>query len=99
MRPDYLPRQYPCCGDADAYEADEFTVDAEGNLYAILTCNDPTTCVPTREDLYLPPGKKILIPPEKVLPYQQPPNKTGHGIVFVAGNGRDIFCYAPPTGF
>lgn len=34
------PRQ-SCCGEADAYEADDYEVDADGGLVAILTCNEP----------------------------------------------------------
>lgn len=34
-----------CCGFADAYEADETFIDEEGNLFAVLTCNDPANCV------------------------------------------------------
>ena len=98
MRPDYLPQRYPCCGEADAYEADDFTTDADGNLYAILTCNDPDTCEPPELDRYLAPGTKILIKPEKLLPPHQPDNLTGHGIVFVATNAKDVFCYALPGG-
>ena len=33
-----------CCGEADAYEADDVFVDADGNLFAVLTCNDPDDC-------------------------------------------------------
>lgn len=33
-----------CCGEADAYEADDYEIDKDGNLVAILTCNDPRDC-------------------------------------------------------
>lgn len=40
-----------CCGFADAYEADDMFVDEAGNLFAVLTCNDPANCkeVPGKE--------------------------------------------------
>src|SRR6267154_5937836 len=40
-----------CCGFGDAYEADDFSIDDKGNLWAILTCNDPDNCkeVPGKE--------------------------------------------------
>lgn len=34
------PRQ-SCCGEADAYEADDFDSDPDGTLVAIITCNEP----------------------------------------------------------
>lgn len=40
-----------CCGFADAYEADDTFVDANGNTFAVLTCNDQENCkeVPGKE--------------------------------------------------
>jgi hypothetical protein len=101
MRPDYLPSQYPCCGESDAYEADDFETDPDGNLYAILTCNDEATCQPPDADKAIALGTRILIKPEKLLPPPptEPANLTGHGIVFVTADGRNVFCFALPGGY
>lgn len=100
MRPDYLPAQNPCCGESDAYEADDFDTDEAGNLFAILTCNEPDTCQPPDPDKAIPIGTRILIRPEKLLPPPpvEPANRTGHGIVFVTADGKNVFCYALPLG-
>lgn len=47
-----------CCGFADAYEADETFIDEAGNLYAVLTCNDPANCIEI-------PGKQVCGPDEE----------------------------------
>jgi hypothetical protein len=101
MRPDLRSADgtmaSPCCGEADAYEADEFDTE-DGKLYAVLTCNDPANCAPVEDKTLLPVGTRILIPPEKILPPHQPDNRTGHGWVFLASNSVWVFCYAFPGG-
>lgn len=47
-----------CCGEADAYEADDTFIDAAGNLYAVLTCNEPANCIEV-------PGKRVCGPDEE----------------------------------
>ena len=104
-RPDNPPHQghsiSSCCDQADAYEADEFDTDNEGNLYAILTCNDPENCSPVCDEEYscraeLPVGTRIKIPPQKILRPHEPDNYTGHGWVFLGG--MSVLCYAFPAG-
>lgn len=110
MRPDLVskdggPPKSPCCGEADAYEADEFDT-ANGNLYAILTCNDPDNCnqIPNCDDETItcrppiPRGTRIKIRPDAILPPRQPINLTGHGWVFISASTKYVFCYAFPAG-
>lgn len=33
-----------CCGEADAYEANEVAIDDQGQLWAVLTCDEPRHC-------------------------------------------------------
>jgi hypothetical protein len=93
-----------CCGEADAYEADDFDTDADGNLYAVLTCNDPRDCEEVKGKLARPPGARFKIPAEKVLVNRNPVNDTGHGWVWISATSTDgdgdpaIYCYAPPAG-
>lgn len=102
-RPDYGPTS-SCCGEADAYEADEYEFIV-GELYAIITEGDSPMCW-TDEDggqvckPKIATGTKILVPLNKVLlpPPTEPRNTTGHGIIWIAGNGKDVFCYALPGG-
>ena len=95
QRPDHYDPNRPyewsidsCCGPADAYEADDFVQEGP-DFYAIVTRGD--------EDF--PAGTKVLIPPEKIIPHAEPPNKTGHGWVWMTKNPHPtVFCYIPPAG-
>jgi hypothetical protein len=87
-----------CCGEADAYEADDFDTDPAGNLYAILTCNDPENCEPVAGKVPRQPGTRVQIPPERILG-RDPPNRTGHGWVFIAPTEDEhVYCYSFPGG-
>lgn len=103
-RPDYGP-QNSCCGEADAYEADEFDVDPDGVLVAIITEGDTPTCWSNDDGNQtckpkIATGTRIRVPREKLLPPPptEPRNTTGHGIIWISSNGRDVFCYALPAG-
>jgi len=96
----------PCCGQADAYEADALEIAPDGSTWAILTCNDPDNCQAIDGKVVRPPGTKIRIPPEKVLvndPANGSVNDTGHGWVWIAPNSVDgegqpiVYCYTEPT--
>lgn len=107
MRPDGSSPPVSCCGDADAYETDMWEVGPNHELIAVLTCNDPENCKHATttwdEEGYeipipvFPAGKRVIIPPSKVLAPHQPDNNTGHGWVFLNTSG-DVLCYAPPAG-
>lgn len=82
MQPDH-PRM-SCCGEADAYEADQFEI--EGDHYvAIIT--DGKGLIPN--------GTRIPVPNAKMKWDQG--NPTGHGIIFI-GSAFQIYCYVAPGG-
>lgn len=101
QRPD-IPAS--CCGDADAFIADDFEVDAEGNLYAIITADYPEPPGYLEEDGTLTKpsfvvrrGMKILIPEAKRNHDPRDANMSGHGVVFMMPSNGTVLCYfAPP---
>lgn len=74
-----------CCGEADAFEADTFTQNNDGQYIAVITNGKGI----------LPEGTKITIPNEKIK--WDKGNPTGHGIVFI-GNQGQVYCYVAPGG-
>lgn len=82
-----------CCGDGDAYIADNFET-RDGKFYAIITGDYPTNpgvSEPIRK------GTKILIPPNKLnRAAEDGGNPSGHGVVFLSAGG-DVLCYFGPT--
>jgi hypothetical protein len=87
MQPDN-PR-VSCCGEADAFEADNFEV--EGDHYiAIITDGKGV----------IANGTRIPVPNRKMK--WDKGNPTGHGIIFIGGreaNGEwRLFCYVTPGG-
>lgn len=89
QRPDI--RGASCCGDGDAYIADNFEV-VDGELFAIITADyaadDPNGAHR---------GQRILIPPEKRnhLP-EDAGNTSGHGVVFLYNKGSVLCYFSPP---
>ena len=79
-----------CCGEADAYYADETDVGPNGETIAIIT--DTRDDVPLGRQ-HIDVGTRIVVPAEKV---RRPSsmNPTGHTILFV-GTGGTVFCYEP----
>lgn len=88
MRPDFPV--HSCCGEADAYEADDFEQDGE-NWVAIITGQGP----PTEYKPYVKEGTRIKVPNVKMKWDQG--NPTGHGIIFLGTDGQ-VFCYVTPGG-
>lgn len=80
-----------CCGEADAYWADSYEVDAD-RYVAIITDERPDEPLGRR---HLEPGERIVVPNSKIKWDQG--NPTGHGIIFI-GIGGQIYCYVPPGG-
>jgi hypothetical protein len=74
----------PCCGEADAYEADLFEVD-EDRYVAIITDGKGE----------IPNGTKIPVPNQKLK--WDAGNPTGHGIIFIGAHGQ-VYCYVVPGG-
>jgi hypothetical protein len=89
MQPD-VPNA-SCCGEADAYWADEIHVRA-GRTYAVIT--DDRADEP-RGRPHVEIGTEIEIPNNKLK--WDKSNPTGHGIVFLS-RSRYVFCFVQPGG-
>jgi hypothetical protein len=90
--------QIPCCGEGDAYEADDLRIDQDGNIIAILTCTDPRNCVAIPNKVERAAGTEIAIPELKILVPGKPINNTGHGWVFLGIADGHVICYSRPGG-
>ncbi len=90
-----------CCGQADAYEADDLVV-IDGALWATLTCNDPDDCAPIPGKVERAVGSKFKVKASEVLVNEYPINKTGHGWIWISPTVTDdegnlvIYCYSFP---
>jgi hypothetical protein len=80
-----------CCGEADAYWADSYEVDAD-RYVAIITDERPDEPLGRRHREL---GERIVVPNSKIK--WDEGNPTGHGIIFI-GIGGQIYCYIPPGG-
>jgi hypothetical protein len=89
MRPDVPTAS--CCGEADAYWADEVHVRA-GKTYAVITDDRPDA---PRGRPHIPVGTEIEVPPEKLK--WDSSNPTGHNILFVTVAGY-AWCFVQSTG-
>jgi len=89
MQPD-VPTM-SCCGEADAYWADEVHV-RNGKTIAVITDDRPDGPL---QRPHVDPGTEIEIPPNK-LKWDRS-NPTGHGIVFLSRE-RYVWCYVQPGG-
>jgi hypothetical protein len=75
---------HSCCGEADAFEADNFEVNGD-HYIAIIT--DGKGIIPN--------GTRIEVPNNKMK--FSDGNPTGHGIIFIGSSGT-IYCYVAPGG-
>lgn len=82
MQPDDPYRS--CCGEADAFEADQFEVQ-DDHYVAIITDGKGE----------IPNGTRIPVPNKKMK--WDRGNPTGHGIIFINARGA-IYCYVVPGG-
>jgi hypothetical protein len=73
-----------CCGEADAFEADDFEI--EGDHYVAIITNGKGV---------IPSGTRIAVPNHKMK--WDRGNPTGHGIVFIGSQGQ-VYCYVTPSG-
>ena len=80
-----------CCGEADAYWADEIHV-RDGKTFAVIT--DDRDDAP-RGRPHIDVGTEIEIPNNK-LKWDRA-NPTGHGVVFLS-RSLYVFCYVQPGG-
>ena len=90
MQPDNP--QVSCCGEADAYDANDF--EMKGNQYFAVVTD-------TRDDSplmrpHIPAGTRIYIPPHKMKRTNDDPNPTGNGLVFIGPRGQ-VWCYFSPS--
>jgi hypothetical protein len=89
MQPD-MPNA-SCCGEADAYWADEIHVK-NGKTYATITDDRPDE---PRMRPHIDIGTEIEIPNNKLK--WDKSNPTGHGIVFLSRSGF-VYCFVQPGG-
>jgi hypothetical protein len=80
-----------CCGEADAYWADEIHI-RDGKTYAIITDDRPDE---PRGRPHVDIGTEVEVPNNK-LKWDRS-NPTGHGIIFLSRGGF-VFCYVQPGG-
>jgi hypothetical protein len=80
-----------CCGEADAYWADEIHV-RDGKTYAIITDDRPDE---PRGRPHIDVGTEIEIPNNKLK--WDKSNPTGHGVVFLT-RALYVLCYVQPGG-
>jgi hypothetical protein len=93
MRPDEGYQNLKCCGEADAYWADEVHV-RDGKTFAVIT--DDRDDGPLKRP-HIPVGTEIEVPDNKLK--WDNGNPTGHNILFVGGGiVRWVFCFVQGTG-
>jgi hypothetical protein len=111
-RPDHYPK--PCCGDADAYEADTYTKNPDGSYDVVITDGSEKTYPDGVRRIEIPNGSKVHVPANQINPPKETKNNpTGHAWLFMSvrrGYGSDrpggsaaepgtTYCFAPlPEG-
>jgi hypothetical protein len=82
-----------CCGEADAYYADEIHFK-NGKTYAVIT--DDRDDAPLRRP-HVPNGTEVEVPSGK-LKWDRG-NPTGHGVLFMSRQPYNyVYCYVQPGG-
>ena len=90
MQPD-VPMM-PCCGEADAYWADEIHI-RDGKTYVTITDDRPDA--PLHGRPHIDPGTEIEIPNNK-LKWDRG-NPTGHSVVFLSRQ-HYVYCFVQSSG-
>jgi len=107
MQPDTVGQMgggISCCGETDAYWADEVHV-RDGKIFAVITDQrDDGPLVRIHEDV----GEEYEVPPNKIVGREQEAgNPTGHTVIFLGapvfiGTGRagkrPVLCYVQNSG-
>ena len=87
----------PCCGEADAYWADEYHVNARGEL--IVTVTDDRPDEPLKRP-HISAGTMFVVPANK-LKWDRG-NPTGHSVLFVRNstgpNDQPVYCFVQGGG-
>lgn len=96
MQPDHPT--WSCCGEADAYYADEVHV-RNGRTYAVIT--DPRDDGPLNRP-HVSVGTEIMVPDHKLK--WDNGNPTGHAVIFLARgwdvqNNYIVYCFVQSGGF
>jgi hypothetical protein len=84
-QPDSLGSLFPtsCCGEGDAYWADEYHITEDGKLIAVIT--DDRDDGPLQR-FHVPIGTRFVVPNNKIVDAtKQGGNPTGHTIIFLGG--------------
>jgi hypothetical protein len=98
-----------CCGESDAYYADEVRV-RNGKMYAVIT--DERDDKPLGDRAHEKVGTEYEVPPRQIVGQEQygaaKGNPTGHVIIFLGGPSYDqsgermqprtVLCYVPNGG-
>ena len=79
-----------CCGETDAYWADDYEVNGDQYI-AVIT--DERDDKPLRRH-HIENGTRFVVPNNKIK--WDSGNPTGHGVIFI-GIG-EVLCYLPPGG-
>ena len=90
MRPDHPAA--PCCGEADAYWADDVEVK-DDQVIAIITDTRPDEPLGRS---HVPIGTRIVVPPHKMK--WDRGNPTGHIVMFLNNYNGEVYCYVTGTG-
>jgi hypothetical protein len=81
-----------CCGEADAYQADNF--DVEGDHYVAIITDGSGDIAHGKPAI--PDGTRIPVPNHKMK--WDKGNPTGHGIIFISVATKEVYCYVTPGG-
>lgn len=81
----------PCCGESDAYWADEIVVEGD-KVFAIIT--DTRGDAPLGRP-HIAPGTRFEIPPGKYK--HDRGNPTGHNVLFIGPYGG-VYCFVQGSG-
>lgn len=80
-----------CCGEADAYYADEVHVEGD-QVIAVITDTRPDGPLGRP---HVPVGTRVVVPANK-LKWDRG-NPTGHTVIFLS-YGRDVYCFVQGSG-
>lgn len=81
-----------CCADADAYWADDYTVNKAGET--VVTITDDRDDAPLGRP-HRPSGTQWIVPDSKIK--WDRGNPSGHGWLFLSYEGR-VYCWVAPGG-